>query len=385
VIAPATFAACLTPDGTGAIATIAVRGPTALEVVEQLFRGTRDLKPGAVHFGKFGVELADEVVLRVKQAVPLPWVELHCHGGRAVVGMILETLRQQGIVTCAWQEFVRQTTERPLQAEAALLLATAPTTRTAAILLDQYQGSCERALAELRTALHRNELESAGRWLAELAGRAVLGRHLTTPWRVVVAGAPNVGKSSLVNALAGYRRSIVSPLPGTTRDLVSVQIALDGWPVELCDTAGLRAEASALEGQGIRLAEDAVAAADLCLWVLDGAATVPTVVPLPDLSFRAGTKTLVLLNKIDQPAGWVRECEPTALRVSAQSGAGLGELCEAIARRLVPEPPPVGAAVPFTPALCDGITAAWDLWSSEKHDEARGLLDRILEWSNAPS
>lgn len=378
----ATIAACLTPDGTGAIATIAVRGPTALEVVQQLFRGTRDASQGAIHLGKFGTDLSDEVVLRIKQTSPVPWVELHCHGGRAVVGMILETLRQNGINTCDWQEFVRLSTDRPLQAEAALLLATAPTTRTAAVLLDQYHGSCERALAGLRTALQRNELESAGRLLAELAGRSALGQHLTTPWRVVVAGAPNVGKSSLVNALAGYRRSIVSPIPGTTRDLVSVSIALDGWPIELCDTAGMRAETSDLEGQGMRLAEDAVAAADLCLWVLDGGATVKH---LPDSTLQARHKALLLINKVDQPAGWDHGSEPTALRVSAQTGAGLEELCETVAHRLVPEPPPVGAAVPFTPALCDGIAAAWDLWSSEKHDEARRLLDRVLDWSDGSS
>jgi tRNA modification GTPase len=382
VTAPATFAACLTPDGTGAIATVAVHGPAAFKVVQQLFQGTRSDDPNAIHYGKFGVELADEVLLRVKQTSPVPWVDFHCHGGRAVVGMILETLREQGIVTCSWQEFVRQTAERPLQTEAALLLATAPTTRTAAILLDQYQGACERALGELRTSLQCNDLQPAGRLLAELAGRTSLGRHLTTPWRVVVAGAPNVGKSSLVNALAGFRRSIVSPIPGTTRDLVSVRIALDGWPIELCDTAGLRTETSDLEGQGIRLAEDAVAAADLCLWVLDGAACAPARKSTADLSFRARSEPLLLINKVDQPAGWDHGSEPTALRVSAQCGAGLGELCEAIANRLVPEPPPVGAAVPFTPALCDGIAAAWERWRCEKYEEAHGLLNRILDSSS---
>jgi tRNA modification GTPase len=67
-----------------------------------------------------------------------------------------------------------------------------------------------------------------------------LGRHLTRPWRVVVAGAPNVGKSSLINALAGFTRTVVTAVPGTTRDVVATAAAIDGWPVELIDTAGLR-------------------------------------------------------------------------------------------------------------------------------------------------
>src|SRR5205823_6640829 len=83
----------------------------------------------------------------------------------------------------------------------------------------------------------------------------------------------NVGKSSLINALAGYQRSIVAPTPGTTRDVVRVPVALDGWPVELLDTAGLRGDAPALEAAGIEQAREQAASADLCVWVLD--ATVP--------------------------------------------------------------------------------------------------------------
>src|SRR5262249_61072583 len=95
-----------------------------------------------------------------------------------------------------------------------------------------------------------------------------LGEHLTKPWRVVIAGAPNAGESSLLNALAGYQRSIVAPTPGTTRDVVTLILAIDGWPVEFADTAGLREAGETLGGQGNGQAREAVTKGDLCLWVL---------------------------------------------------------------------------------------------------------------------
>ena len=89
----------------------------------------------------------------------------------------------------------------------------------------------------------------------------------SNPWRVVVFGAPNVGKSSLINALAGYERAIVSPTPGTTRDVVTVTTAIDGWPVQLSDTAGFRETQDELESAGIELATNSAiqsGARDLC-------------------------------------------------------------------------------------------------------------------------
>ena len=91
---------------------------------------------------------------------------------------------------------------------------------------------------------------------------APLGLHLARPWQVVVAGPPNVGKSSLINALAGYPRAIVHWAPGTTRDAVTVETVLDGWPVELCDTAGLRTAGDAVERAGIELARRKMAQAE---------------------------------------------------------------------------------------------------------------------------
>jgi hypothetical protein len=111
---------------------------------------------------------------------------------------------------------------------------------------------------------------------------------LTTPWRVTVAGAPNVGKSSLVNALAGYQRSVVSATPGTTRDVVTTVIALDGWPVELSDTAGMRDDAVRWRARKYSRG-GAAREADLCLWVLDAWCAVWPAVPSQD--------TRLILNK----------------------------------------------------------------------------------------
>ena len=108
--------------------------------------------------------------------------------------------------------------------------------------------------------------------LEALAARWHVGRHVVEPFRVVIAGAPNVGKSSLANAIAGYQRTIVSPTPGTTRDLVSTALAVEGWPIVLTDTAGLRLAGEDLEGRGIEQARAALAGADVVLWVLDASA-----------------------------------------------------------------------------------------------------------------
>src|SRR5262249_14299311 len=156
------------------------------------------------------------VVVVVRSLDPVPEIEIHCHGGRQIVDFILETLATHGAATCTWQDLERHSNRDLIQTEALIALANAPTTRVAAILLDQYHGAMTRVLHEVESSLQSNDVTRAIHLLEPLAARCSLGRHLTTPWRVVIAGAPNVGKSSLVNALAGYQRSIVAPTPGTT-------------------------------------------------------------------------------------------------------------------------------------------------------------------------
>src|SRR5207244_7282248 len=114
-------------------------------------------------------------------------------------------------------------------------------------------------LAEIQAALANYDLAETTRLLEALVRYVDVGRHLTAPWKVAVIGPPNVGKSSLVNALAGFQRSIVAPTPGTTRDLVTTLIAVDGCPAGLIDTAGLRDARGSSEGAGILPRSDASA------------------------------------------------------------------------------------------------------------------------------
>ena len=365
-----TLAACLTPPGAGAIAVLAVDGPRAWDVVRPLFRtrsgaeAPADPAPGRFLPGRLGGEVADEVVLASRRMGPSQRLELHCHGGRAAVRFLLDLLAARGILVCDWREFLHLTEPDTLRAAAAIALAEAPTARTAAILLDQYHGAFAAALDAVAAALGRGAGAVASAGLDALARWTPLGRRLTAPWRVAVAGPPNVGKSSLVNALAGYQRSVVAPTPGTTRDVVTTRLAIDGWPVELADTAGLREGADALERQGVRMARETSAAADLCLWLLD--ASAPPV--WPDAS-AGGVRWVV--NKVDLPAVWDVADAQEAVAVSARTGAGLPELCAALGGWLVPDPPPPGAAVPFTAALCDGIVRAKRHLDEGRPEEAR--------------
>ncbi len=372
-----TWIACLTPPGQSALATLGLYGPRSWEAVRKLFRrrSGADLAEepvgGRFWLGLIGGEVADEVVIAVKQTEPLPWLEVHGHGGREAVRFLIELFREQGVQLCSWEDFLRKTSANALSAEAAIALAQAATPRTAGILLDQQQGTLGQALAAIAQALERGETAAAAEGLAQLARYAPVGRHLTQPWRVAVAGAPNVGKSSLVNALAGYQRSIVAATPGTTRDVVTVRLALDGWLIELADTAGQRSEAEALEEQGIRRARATAAAADLCLWLLDGSA--PPVWPSEPLA-----AVLHVINKSDLPPAWDTASAPDAVRVSALTGAGLAELCAAVVARLVPDPPPPGAAVPFMPKMCAGIAQAQSVLAAEDAAQARRIVSALL-------
>ncbi|NQT16257.1 MAG: 50S ribosome-binding GTPase, partial [Planctomycetes bacterium] len=246
-------------------------------------------------------------------------------------------------------------------------VADARTERTAAVLLDQHHGALRRALEGIQRELRAGPTAAALRELHTLLARADVGRHLVRPWRVILAGLPNVGKSSLINALVGHERAIVHPTAGTTRDVVSAATAINGWPVELADTAGLRESEHRLERAAVELARQESASADLALLVFDSSrpwseADQTLVEGRPD--------GLVIHNKCDLPACSDRR-RPNGLSTSALAGRGIENLLQAIVDRLVPDPPSPGAAVPFTADQIERIEAA--AGASEHNDVPAAL------------
>jgi tRNA modification GTPase len=331
----------LTPPGRGAVASVRIEGPGGLELVAALFaaRGGRPLTEVPLRQIVVGRLGGEEVVLsRIAEDV----IELHCHGGSAAVARLEELLIDRGCRKVSWQDWARARETDPFAAAALVALADARTERTAAILLDQYHGALRTAFEAIEASLQAGDAAAAREQAEVLLAHSLTGLHLVRPWQVVVAGRPNVGKSSLMNAIAGYQRAIVHNLPGTTRDIVGVQTALDGWPVEIFDTAGLRAAGDPIEQAGIDLAREKIAAADLVVLVFDSSA--PWTVADQDL-FESHPSALLVSNKSDLPP--VPGAHPVAMSVSAATGAGVEELCRAIAQRLVPHPPAPGAAVPF--------------------------------------
>lgn len=337
------FARRLTPSGRGAVASIRLTGPSAVSLAEQLFQPAgrviplADLPTDRIALGGWSLPAGahEEVVLR---RVDAETIEIHCHGGEACVAGVLESLRQAG----ATIESVEQ--GATAAEELRLVLSKCRTERTAAIVLDQLYGAFDREVEQLARDLNDPNLRpTAIVRLGVLQELALLGRHLVEPWKVVLAGLPNVGKSSLINALVGFRRAIVHATPGTTRDVVTAETAFEGWPVELSDTAGQRAGESAIESAGVEQARRHADEADLVVLVLDASQPAS---PEEDALRRKWPAALVIYNKLDLPAG--RTLDPSELTVSAAQGLGLSELVAAVARRLVPAVPPAGTAVPVT-------------------------------------
>jgi tRNA modification GTPase len=198
--------------------------------------------------------------------------------------------------------------------------------------------------------LRGNRLDAAHASLDAILNYVVLGLHLTQPWKVVIAGPPNVGKSSLINALLGYERAIVFDQPGTTRDVVTAHTALDGWPIQLADTAGLRASDDELESAGVERAIAQAAAADCLLLVFDASATWTDE---NDRIIEKWPEALVVHNKCDLATPAV-----AGLRVCALKGDGIAALIQAIVAQVAPAVPRPGEAVPFSAGQVEMLQTA---------------------------
>jgi len=295
-----------------------------------------------ITFARWGTDHPEDVVVcRTSENE----FEIHCHGGRAAVERIRAELAPVTGQNASAPD-TREVDERhQLLAAAWDAVSRATTLRTADLLLHQaaeaWPTFLERKAAPPAGPHPEDDLPSprSNRRPAvrdESLAWADFGRHLTDPWVVALVGKPNAGKSSLMNALAGFQRSIVNPTPGTTRDAVTLDVAFDGWPIRLVDTAGLREGADELEAAGIDRARRVMTEADLVLHVFDATEPPPAFL----------TDALPVANKIDLCADshW-----PAVIsRVSALTGTGIDRLIARIITELIPSEPPQGLAIPIS-------------------------------------
>jgi len=368
IIAGETIAAISTPAGEGAIALIRVSGVDAIAVADKIFRGKE--KPSRFasqvqHFGEIldaADRLIDQVMLSIHRS-PASYtgedlIEISCHGGALVSAKVLEACLRAGARAARPGEF----TERAFlngkmdltQAEAVIDLIRAKTDLALRSATEQLEGRLGEKIRKIRDELisllaHidasidfpeegiapdegetlRARLDSVREKIAELLATADQGRILREGVRVVIYGATNAGKSSLLNRLLGYDRVIVSETHGTTRDTIEETVNLDGVPIRLLDTAGLRASASELEREGIARTEKSLQLADLRLHIADRSAPRP-----PHFDEQAGdANEIVILNKSDLPenSDWKNF---RALRISCVTGEGLPQLQKEILARI---------------------------------------------------
>jgi len=339
----------LTPPGRGAVAVIACQGdPTRIIVTLSQHFQTQTPTPWQARpqqqliYGRWGNTPPENVV--VCRTAEQTW-EIQCHGGDAAVRRILTDLEGGGLTL-----MTRQASAHPgstsLDQEYQDALSQALTWRTADLINEQAQGLFFHTIDEQLHRLNRvQDRLFADQQLTSLLKWKSLAAHLTQPWSVVLIGRPNVGKSSLMNALLGYRRSIVTQLAGTTRDVVSSVTGFDGWPIQISDTAGLRPTNDALESAGILRGQLTTTQADLRVLLIDSSSPPhPTDWEL----LKQYPEALLVAHKCDRDYAWGAELPGTALPVSSVTGAGLERLIQEVTTRLIPEVPPAGTAWPVT-------------------------------------
>jgi tRNA modification GTPase len=373
-----TIVAPATPPGRGGVGIVRLSGPQVPAMLAALI-GCTPAARQAVHV-RF--RAADGAALDEGLALYFPAphsytgeavLELHCHGGPVPVERLMRRALELGARRAQPGEFTQRAYLNGkldlAQAEAVASLIDAASEAAARAALRSLQGELSarvRTLSEGLGALRAEveatidfadealETRSEGSLLQGLRGlEAALrelrdacrqGRRLAEGLTVVIAGRPNAGKSTLLNRLAGHEAAIVTAMPGTTRDVLREQVLLDGWPLQLLDTAGLRAAedgvADPIEAEGIRRAQAALAQADHILFVIDAAADPRELAWRSEQSrLPPGVPVTLVLNKADlvpepsppaapdagAPEG-ASDSSPPRLRLSARTGEGLEAL-----------------------------------------------------------
>ncbi len=379
---PPTQAARLTGHGRSAIAVIGLSGPRAAAILSLCFHGATSaaLLPTQIRYGQWRSSHADADQGQAGESVvvtPLATdhFEIHCHGGPAAIDNILRELESQGAQIVSHDQF--RVADQPLLIrEAEAVLCRCVTARTAAIAMDQVRG----ALADwAREALHGNAetgnaetregrfsmlpLADQARALLEIAPTTT---RLADPFRVVLLGAPNVGKSSLTNAILGYDRSITMDTAGTTRDVLRAETVIDGVPIQISDTAGIRESEHAIEREGVLRAAQEMKQADLVLRLSDP--------KTPWISVTESLASIRVMNKVDQlPPGTDRR--EGVHYLSALTGEGVALLIQRIADQFTSHFPDSGqpAALNDRQVTCLGKIAA----AESEIDQNNGLRDLI--------
>ena len=358
-----TIVALSTPRGRGALAVIRLSGPDALAIARQM--SGVDFEPRHATLATLrrptDESELDQVLLTCFNAphslTGEDVVEISCHGSPAVVRSIIDTTLDLGAVLAGPGEFTLRALSNGkinlAQAEAIRDLIAAQTEAAVKQASRQLHGELSHALGPFKEKLLEvivllesalefveedipapraneidNDLAVVSSGVEELARSYSAGRLLQEGVRVTITGRPNVGKSSLFNSLVERERAIVTDIPGTTRDTLTEAIDLEGIPVILTDTAGLRETTDGIETLGIERTRRAMSDSDLVLIVLDGSEGVgPSDRELIDKT--ANTRRLVIMNKSDLPgsnvpASCLEELQP--INVSARTGEGLATL-----------------------------------------------------------
>ena len=363
-----TIVATATPPGRGGVAVVRVSGPLVPRIAETLLGSLP--APRYATFSRWRDSAGALIDLGLALYFPAPHsftgedvLELQGHGGDVVVATLIERIVELGARRARAGEF----SERAFlndkidlaQAEAIADLIDAGSRRAAQAALRSLQGEFSQRVNATRAALIslrvyveaaidfpeeeidflasaelRERLEDVQQRLTAVLAAAEQGAVLTRGLTVAIAGRPNAGKSTLMNRLAGHDVAIVAPVAGTTRDVLRERIEIDGVPVELIDTAGLRDDThDAIEAEGMRRAREAIARADHVLFLVDAAAD-----PLA-ISFTAeqgalpaGVPVTIVMNKSDLAAANARSAiaaasaKPHCIAISAATGAGLPAL-----------------------------------------------------------
>ena len=354
-------------DIGGAIAVLRVSGPRAKETARIFDRGFAS-EPGMMRFVRVqdDKEPIDDA-MAVYFSAPASYtgedmVEIDCHGGHQTVQRILGLLSGLGFRPAEGGEFTRRAFLNGkmdlAQAEAVMDIITADAEQSRKAALNQLHGSVSRAIHDVEDVLldalsgidaaidYPDEAEEdciarlpeqlgAGRSKAErLLADGRRGRVLRDGLRVVILGRPNTGKSSLMNALAGFERAIVTDIAGTTRDVLDERLSFDGVPVRLIDTAGIREATDRAEQIGVDRALDEMRRADVQLVLLDGSAPLTTEDETLIETTENGIPRILVVNKCDLP----RQTDYAgAISISAKTGQGLEELKREVLRLAAPQ------------------------------------------------